>query len=662
MFDNISAYKRNQTTLEVEKCSFEEVLKFVRDTEEVECDTETWGFDPHQNDILCIQFGNEHNQYLVKWDDSIIPELTELFADDTKTFLFQNAKFDLQFLYHKGIMVADVYDTFLVESILTNSDTYIAKGLKDLVHRYASANMSKEVRDTIVRVGLTEAVIDYGLDDVKYLSIIKREQLKKVKELNLERAIKLDNHFVKVLAYVEYCGIGFDKEKWLEKCERDEQELVDLEKELDNIIIEDPKLIKYVQYGSLFDPIGTLVCTINWSSAKQVQKLFKELGIEVEIEEDGAVKESVGKLVLQRNKDIKIVQVYSKYVKAKKRVSSFGRDYLKFISPITNRIHTTYKQLLDTGRMSSGNTKQGKPNLQQVPNDSEHRGCFVSEKGNVLICADYTGQEAVIFANKCLDKNLLKFYDDNLGDMHSYVASLCFPDELAGLTLDEIKAQHKDLRQKAKAAGFAIQFGGTGYTIANNLGLTPEEGEKVYKGYTEAFPEMFKYFKRVSDEAKELGYIEFNNITRRKFFLGHMSEYNVLKDMITEKGFWTTYKEEKAADSDYFKNYLKPKVKRYFKITGTIERSSYNYPVQGSAADCTKYAACLFFKWILSNKLFGIVKLVNIVHDEIIAECPEHMKEECQKKLGECMEEAGSYFCKRVKLTADPVIATHWEH
>lgn len=139
----IEAYKRNQTTLEVEKCSYEEVIEFVKNTIEIECDTETWGFDPYQNDILCIQFGNENNQYLIKWDDSIIPDLKKLFADDTKTFLFQNAKFDLQFLYHKGILVANVYDTFLVESILTNSDRYTAKGLKDLVKRYASANMSK---------------------------------------------------------------------------------------------------------------------------------------------------------------------------------------------------------------------------------------------------------------------------------------------------------------------------------------------------------------------------------------------------------------------------------------------------------------------------------------------------------------------------------------
>lgn len=48
-----------------------------------------------------------------------------------------------------------------------------------------------------------------------------------------------------------------------------------------------------------------------------------------------------------------------------------------------------------------------------------------------------------------MDKNLLAFYDKNLGDMHSYVLALCFPSELSGMTLDEIKKKRPDLRQKA---------------------------------------------------------------------------------------------------------------------------------------------------------------------------------------------------------------------
>lgn len=446
-------YKRNQTTKQVDKIELEEVISFLKRTEEIECDTETWGFDPHSVDILCIQFGNTNNQYLIEWEDSLVSVLKPFFADEKKTFLFQNAKFDLQFLYKKGIIVANIYDTLIVETIITNGLQYGGRGLDSLVLKYAGDVMSKEIRDMIVRIGLTEAVIDYGLDDVKYLSLIKEKQMEEVKRLNLEKSVILDNHFVKVLAYTEFCGIGFDKELWLKKCEEEEAQWREKEKELNSLVINDDRLIKYKQYGSLFDPVDTIVCTINWGSPKQVQELFKQLGVEVAIEADGEVKDSVGKMVLQKNQDNPIVKAYSEYITLNKRITSFGKDYLKYINPSTNRIHTVYQQILKTGRMSSGNARQNKPNLQQVPSDDSHRGCFVAEPGNKLICADYTGQEAVIFANYCLDKNLLAFYDGNLGDMHSYVGKLCFPDELGDMDLKEIKKKRPDLRQKAKAAG-----------------------------------------------------------------------------------------------------------------------------------------------------------------------------------------------------------------
>lgn len=658
----MKVFKRNQTDESVEQTTLKEVLDFIKKHNEVECDTETWGFDPHTKDVLCIQFGNRYNQYLIEWKDELVEVLKPLMEDSEREFIFQNAKFDLQFLYKKGIVVSKIYDTLLAEIIITNGAVFKGRGLDDLVLKYAKAYMSKEVRDTIVRVGLTEAVVDYGLNDVKYLSIIKEEQMKKVVEYDLINTLKLDNEFVKVLAYTEYCGIAFNSEKWLEKCTEEEAEWLKKEQELSDLVIKDGRLQKYVQYGSLFDPPGTLVCTVNWRSPQQVQELFKKIGVDVSIEDDGDIKDSVGKLVLQKNKDIPLVKTYSDYITLNKRITSFGKDYIKYINEKTGRIHTTYQQILNTGRMSSGNKTQKKPNLQQVPSDSKHRDCFIAPEGSKLICADYTGQEAVIFANKCMDKNLLAFYDKKLGDMHSYVAALCFPKELEGLTLDEIKKQRPDLRQKAKAAGFAIQFGGVGYTISNNLGISEDEGNEVYKGYTEAFPEMFDYFKKVSTESRENGYITFNSVTKRKFFFDFMDEFNKLEEKIKEKNFWSDYKKQKDEDSTYFNNVLKPMVKKYFKYKGVIERNSYNYPVQGSAADCTKYAAYLFWKWMLEKNLFGTVKFVNIVHDEIIVECPDNLVEECQKELKECMEKAGTYFCRRVPLSADPQIADRWVH
>ena len=151
---------------------------------------------------------------------------------------------------------------------------------------------------------------------------------------------------------------------------------------------------------------------------------------------------------------------------------------------------------------------------------------------------------------------------------------------------------------------------------------------------------MFDYFKKVSEEAKNKGYVLFNTVVGRKFFFDFIPEFHKLESEVNTPGFWKTYKEHKNEGSIHFETVLKPLVKKYFKYKGIIERTSYNYPVQGSAADCTKYAAYLFYKYLVENNLLFTVRFVNIVHDEILVEAPDDIVEKMSIKLKECMEKA----------------------
>ena len=81
-----------------------------------------------------------------------------------------------------------------------------------------------------------------------------------------------------------------------------------------------------------------------------------------------------------------------------------------------------------------------------------------------------------------------------------------------------------------------------------------------------------------------------------------------------------------------------------------------------TSADITKYATILFFKYILKNNLWGIVKIVNLVHDELLVECPEEIAETVKDNLLMCMEEAGKPFCKTISLKAEAKIGDHWVH
>jgi DNA polymerase-1 len=522
------------------------------------------------------------------------------------------------------------------------------------------------VRGLIHREGLSRRVIEYAAGDVRYLGEIKRGQMAKLEEEDLLDALALDNKFVRVLAYVEYCGFKLDREKWTEKSRIDAESLYFEREQLDNWLLENGgNKYREAQLDLFSSEVKT---TVNWDSATQVIPVMKDFGIDTKTKDKktGQMKDSVEANVIQGQKDKSpIVELYLKYKKTGKLVSTFGMNVLKQVHPDTERIHTSYFQILDTNRMSCGgkNKATGEEyiNLQQIPSDYAHRSCFISEEGNKLIVSDYSGQEDVIFANFCKDPALLAFYQQGLGDGHSYVAKLCFP-ELKDVELSDIKKKHPDLRQKAKSANFAIKFGGVGATIATNLAIPLEEGEEIYNNYMKAFEGIKKYFKKVSTDTINRGYVQLNDISRRKSYIDFYEDFLRIRQQIKEDGFWDTYRQHKQANSEEFINHYKPLVREYFKFEGIMQRKSYNYRIQGSAAECTKFAALKFFNWVCENGYQNMIKICNIVHDEIIVECPEKHAEPIAKKLKMCMEDAGKPFCPIIPLKADPCIEDYWTH
>ena len=92
--------------------------------------------------------------------------------------------------------------------------------------------------------------------------------------------------------------------------------------------------------------------------------------------------------------------------------------------------------------------------------------------------------------------------------MHSYVTFLMYPDirrctveELTPEKLEYIPTDHPDKRKLAKNAGFAINYGGNGSTIAKNCNIPPKDGDFVYNKYFEAFPALKDYFDLVFKRA-----------------------------------------------------------------------------------------------------------------------------------------------------------------
>jgi DNA polymerase-1 len=631
------------------------ILNYFNKHRIVQFDTETTGFDPHIEKLLCFQMGDRDNQFVIH------PDYLLHFKDllENKLLLGQNLKFDLKFLYKHNIFPKRVWDTFLAESII-NCGIIKKKDLKSIAKERINVDLDKSIRDGLLtnKGSLSKEEIEYSANDVKWLEDIKNSQEHDIKKLQLQKAVLIDNSFVLCLAYIEFCGFKLNKDKWAQKCIKDLDNYNNSLKSLNDFVINNNH---HTFINSQLDLFSTeLSCKINWGSPKQVAEYFKFLKIPVKTDDGG---ESVGeKNIAKYQKDFPIISIYLEYKGYEKLIGTYGENFYRHINPVTGRIHTQFKQIMDTGRLSSGGknraTKEEYINFQNIPSDKETRACFVAEEGNILLVSDYSGQEQVVLANNSEDENLLKFYDDGLADMHSYVASKMYK-ELEGLTLDEVKDKHKAKRQSAKSAGFAINYGGTGLTIAQNLNISVEEGDFIYNSYFEAFPGLKDYFKKVQTQALSDGYVLISKKTGRKCFIAGYEGYLKGKTRFNKR-FWDNYRLLKEKESPAFPE-LKEEVSKWFKFKGQIERMALNYPIQGQSAEITKISCIYFFNWMRANNLFTIVKFVNTIHDENVIECPIEISEETSIALENAMNKAANLYCRRVKLTAVPEKTLYWK-
>lgn len=643
--------------------TIEELVAYFSDKKYIQVDTETSGMDCFNDSILCIQLGDFDNQFIVH--PGYLQELKSLL--ETRELLLQNAKFDLKFLYVNNIWPTKVYDTFLAEAVLYCGIKQHKKSLAAIAKNRLDIDLDKTIRDNIWKEGLTDRVIEYSANDVKYLELIKDAQAVELTEKDLWLTLDIENRFVLALAYIEYCGFKLDTVKWLAKADKSKKAQEEAEVALEQFVVEND-LQKYIDtQGDLFST--TVNTRINWDAPKQVIPLFKDLGIEVTVVEKGEEKESIEADVIEKQKNKNpIIPLYLNYKAHAKEVSTYGYNFLNYINKATNRVHTSFKQIMDTGRLSSGSknraTGEQYPNFQNIPSDPETRSCFIAEEGNILLISDYSGQEQIVLANKALDPALLEFYDNGLADMHSFVASKMYT-ELEGMDLDDIKKHHKEKRQAAKSAGFAINYGGVGKTIADNLGISLEEGNFIYESYFEAFPGLAQYFEQTKKQGLISGFIYFNDVDKRKSYIENFDYFLKLQEKLNRRFWdeWELEKQKKEIQEYPSARYLEMKemISKYFNIKGMIERRALNYPVQGSSASITKVATTTFFEWIRFKKLFNKVMIVNSIHDEIVAECAIQDKDKVANALEVAMNNAGDKYCKRVPLKAEPEASLFWK-
>lgn len=707
----------------IENALLKEAIDFCKVQKELSLDIETTrkyekgkydervykpGLDPYLSTVIMIQIGTLDTCYVIDSRCYTKEEIEPLFQNAKETlYVLHNAKFEAKMLkYHYGWIFTNIWDTMLVEQNLKNGLGWSKtnhKGLRfslaALAGRYLGVENKADVDlfnpleedtayvDKTTRMGFlyiedrpfTRDQILYGSDDILYPLQIKKLQEKGYKGWNPTECHNLENSFCLVLADIELAGMKFDPKQWLTVYEAKkliyEHRLAKI-----NTYVE-KNYPSFVKIPDLFDSFQG--CSIMWSSSDQVIEFFRCLGFcpKEKSKQTKKMEFTVGAKALTKllnseykdkymsdiETDIKdnsdIILNYLLLKKSEQAVTTFGEDWLKHIHPITGRIHTSFTQILNTGRISSKN-----PNVQNIPLEEEYRKAFI---GNLVNC-DYSSQESRVLAEVCGDKDMLSFFNDGHpifgDDYHSFTGTKMFRIIRNDPELLITKKTHPKERTDAKNISFKIAYGGSAYTLKDDFGVDEEVAQEFIDGYFLAFPSLKEDFEKAKADVLKKGYIEIDPITKRRWFDPNFYRMNGL----TKKAwsyFPENYRTLGTAERIEVKKALyakHPEVKEiwseYFSLKGKLERNALNYRIQGLAGGQLKRSGILFRERQIEQGLQNKIWLTSLIHDESLAEVAPGFEDEGVAFLESAMVDGAQSFCKQVKMKAEAASTTYWWH
>lgn len=471
--------------------------------------------------------------------------------------------------------------------------------------------------------------------------------------------------------------------------------------------------IKQDLQGDLFSGFQEVKCSINWNSTAQVTTLLEELGFDLMVldKETGQMKSSTKAEVIKNQTHVSsIALLYIAYRKAQKVCSTYGQNVIDLINPVSGRIHTNINQLgTDTGRLSTGgkNKELGISyiNFQNFPADPETRACFTATKGNKWGSNDYSGQESRVMAELSNDKAMLDLFNFDCGDVHSLVAKMAYPNIIKDTPIAEIKLKFPELRDSVKSElEFPINYGGDWNTIVNNSEKNEKEAKELYDNYMAGFKGIKKYQDRQRKFVMKYGFILINIITQHKSYIYDFELLMNIKKRLTYEFYADrkpykgkrnaipgavkkqicerfgkgdsinsmvgvyTYHKKSGGKTKVLKHQVKIEdvynvpVSYFFNRKSDCEKSSINYPCQGTGALMFKLASIYFYNYLVRNNLLFKVKMCVPVHDEWNIEIPEDIAVEVNNVLKQCMKDGGGFFIKKLDLPADGDVYDYWVH
>jgi len=478
----------------------------------------------------------------------------------------------------------------------------IKVGLKSLAKKYLHME-NPMTYEQAARYGFdSPEFIDYATNDAIWTWQLHKIFNRTLYQQKLDRLFyDIEMPFQFVLMNLGINGVLFDLDEIDRLSAKVSNDIYEMEYKL-----RDLAGIKYQTQNMLFSDKKEIVSGVNMGSSDDLVEIIQnKLGLIIEDYTDGGKKgkpkPSVGKITMLKLKgQHEFIDTLRQYKIATKLYQGFLKPFQKFVD-IDGRVHAGFHNCVArTGRLSCSN-----PNLQQSPKERKEypvdfRGTIIAPEGKTLIVADYSGQELRVLTQVSKDPGLIDAFK-NGKDIHLETTNRSFglniPDEqlyTSHSKYKELKKKHKKARDNTKnTVVFPVIYGTTAMGVSKSRGVS----EKVAQGYIDDFLDLYPGVRKA--------------IERCNNFLKH------------HKYVYT----------------LSGRRRRLYDLTPKAYRQAFNFLIQGYSADMIRCAATGVLRAGLEHPEWGL-KLILIIHDELVLEVNDSYLEVAKCSVKEAMESA----------------------
>ena len=534
--------------------------------------------------------------------DSFFEFLSSFLTSKTITKVAHNIAFESSMAYAQGVVIqAPVYDTICASQLTLKNNFEFRKlsdsGLKHLADElfgiplpsFSDVTFGRHFDDLdaqdpeTVRYGCADS--DFALRLYHKFNDWFDHYLPKhryiVEEIESPTAV--------YSGIMKYNGVPIDKDLMLERQRESDAKIAQIKDEIAFIIGD-------VNIGS------------NCSTQAFKNYLYKDLGLPV-LKTTATDREAADDMAMVLLKDwcdanrpelsnlFSLVQEYRKWGKLK---ATYIDGFLKFLNPITGRIHPDLMPLgTETGRFAARN-----PNLQNCPRKANDpvgvRNFIKAPEGHLILSLDFSQIELRVGAFYCRDERMLETYRTN-GDIHAATTCVIF-----GVSYEEAQDKHskdyKEHRTIAKNVNFGTFYGlfarGLQRTLKFKAGIDKslEDCQQILDNLKSGYKGLTRWQEETKAKAAKLLYCE-TWFGRRRYLP------NIKSSGWGQRSF--------------------------------AERCSLNTPIQGTAAEILKLAIVRILEGLPKRP---DLKPILQIHDELTFIVPKEHLSEAAMFIKACME------------------------